>query len=934
VPKRTRHRRMQPIAARDAEEAELLARVVDHYHAAMKESPEALGYLEQRGLGHPEVVEHFELGFANRTLGYRLPARSAKVGEELRTRLEQLGVYRTTGHEAMNGCLVVPLRDETGRVVQLYGRRIDAHLKTGTPKHLYLAGGHRGVFNREGLEHAEEAILCEAVLDALTFWCAGFRHVTTAYGVEGLTQEVIDALVAAKVRRVKIAFDRDEAGDRGAEKVAAKLEALGMETFRVVFPRGMDANAYAKKVAPAERSLDLVLRQAVWLGKGRPLVEVGDLEIAQPEGAADAEVSLGEATAPVEPSVEETSMAEAVASEPIPPAIEEKATAAAAPPAAPAPPAPEPPLLVASSAQRGDAPAIEQQGDDVYATFVATKRRWRVRPAHKGAAPGELRANVLVSHEVDGGGFFVDVVDLYSARQRGALTKQAAEDLRMPEEGIRRELGAIVLELERLRDAARAAEQKKPEAGAMTAAEREEALRLLRDPRLLDRVLEDLERAGVVGEETNKLVSYLAATSRKLEEPLAVVIQSSSAAGKSSLMEAVLALMPDEERVQYSAMTGQSLFYMSGEDLKHKILAIVEEEGAERASYALKLLQSEGELTIASTGKDPATGRHVTQTYRVEGPVMIFLTTTASDVDEELLNRCLVLTVDEGRDQTQAIHERQRRAQTLAGRLEREGRKQVRRLHKNAQRLLRPMIVVNPYAMELSFPDHATRTRRDHMKYLTLISAVTLLHQHQRPVRTATERGRRIEYIEATRQDVAVATRLAQGVLGRSLDELPPQTRRLLELLAAMVAERVQREGLSRAEVRFTRRQVREWTRWGQTQLKLHLDRLEEHEYLLAHRFGRSARLHQYELLLGDEGGLGAAARRVAGLNYDPTSSGGGGSSSGGHRGMIGPSSGHDRGAPDERHRSKKATDAISSLNGSKNTSPVSPTSPHATPSS
>src|SRR5207247_9236997 len=99
---------------------------------------------------------------------------------------------------------------------------------------------------------------------------------------------------------------------------------------------------------------------------------------------------------------------------------------------------------------------------------------------------------------------------------------------------------------------------------------------------------------------------------------------------------------------------------MSGQDLKHKVLAIVEEEGAERASYALKLLQSEGELTIASTGKDPATGRLVTQEYRVEGPVMIFLTTTAIEVDDELLNRCLVLTVDEGRDQTRKIHEGRR----------------------------------------------------------------------------------------------------------------------------------------------------------------------------------------------------------------------------------------------------------------------------------
>ena len=153
-----------------------------------------------------------------------------------------------------------------------------------------------------------------------------------------------------------------------------------------------------------------------------------------------------------------------------------------------------------------------------------------------------------------------------------------------------------------------------------------------------------------MGEGANRLAAYLACTSRKLEKPLAVIIQSTSAAGKSMLMESVLAMFPEEERIQYSAMTGQSLYYLGETNLKHKILAIVEEEGAEKAGYALKLLQSEGELTIASTGKDPHTGRMETQEYHVEGPVMIFLTTTAVEIDEELLNRCLILTVDESRE--------------------------------------------------------------------------------------------------------------------------------------------------------------------------------------------------------------------------------------------------------------------------------------------
>jgi hypothetical protein len=530
--------------------------------------------------------------------------------------------------------------------------------------------------------------------------------------------------------------------------------------------------------------------------------------------------------------------------------------------------------------------------DDV--TMLLGPRRWRVRGLGKNLSPGQLRVNAMVSS--DDGVFFVDTLELYSARQRAAYTKQAAQDLGVDEAVVRGDLGHVLSELERRQDA-QIQETLAPKAPAFAIgeAEREEALELLRDPRLLERVARDIGRCGVVGEETNKLVGYLAATSRKLEAPLAVVIQSTSAAGKTSLMDGVLALMPPEELVQYSAMTGQSLFYMGEQDLKHKVLGIVEEQGAERASYALKLLQSEGELTIASTGKDPATGKLVTQTYRVEGPVMIFLTTTAIEVDEELLNRCLVLTVDEGREQTRAIHAEQRLGQTLPGLLAKQERESIRRVHRNAQRLLRPLLVVNPFAEELTFADHATRTRRDHMKYLTLIRAVALLHQHQRPVRRVEHAGKTVEYIEATRGDIEVATRLAHAVLGRSLDELPPQTRRLLELLDVMVTERATAKATARANVRFTRREVREHTRWGPTQVQLHLRRLEELEYVVVHRGGRGATM-DYELVYAGEGAEGERFALGLGQAYDANLSGPERDLSASSRPQVGPESVGSRG--------------------------------------
>jgi hypothetical protein len=249
-------------------------------------------------------------------------------------------------------------------------------------------------------------------------------------------------------------------------------------------------------------------------------------------------------------------------------------------------------------------------------------------------------------------------------------------------------------------------------------------------------------------------------------------------------------------------------------------------------------------------------------------------------MDEELLNRCIVLTVDEGREQTRAIHERQRRARTLEGVVARQERQRILALHQNAQRLIRPLFVVNPYAAELRFPDHQTRMRRDHTKYLGLIEAVALLHQYQRPIKTVEHRGQKLRYIEVTKQDIEVANRLAHEVLGRSLDELPPQTRRLLGLLDEMATAECERLGLDRGDFRFSRRQVRERTGWGDTQLKVHLGRLVEMEYVIAHRgSGHSQRLG-YELVyvrgVGDGPFLPGliGADELGGHEYDANRSG------------------------------------------------------------
>jgi DNA primase len=864
-----------PVAL-DADDRAVLLQVVDYYRLSLKQSPEALTYLQSRGLNHPELIDTFKLGFANRTLGLRLPDKRRVEGAQIRARLERLGVYRASGHEHFNGSLIVPVLDAHGQVCELYGRKVTARLREGTPLHLYLPGNAtrgRGVFNVAAFtatgSAAKEIILCESIIDALTFWCAGFRNVTTAYGVEGFTDELLAAFKSHGIARVLIAYDRDEAGERAAVKLAGILMGEGMECFRIQFPKGMDANEYALKVTPAAKSLGLLVRQASWLGKGKPPERVAVQAI---ERVSAPTVASGVVELPAEADLQAKSSSSPIkycgssyvnnsssigngvpslAAEPVgadaPTVVAAHAatTAAAVPVAAPVIDIDTQPVQRVPTPE----PISEVAANEITLHFGEGEkaRRWRVRGLAKNLAYEVLKVNVLVAQAEN---FHVDTFDLYAARARAAYLSQAAAELGAAEDVLKADLGRVLLKLEALQEQAiQAALQPKAAAQpAMNADEHMAALDLLNAPDLPARILADFEAAGVVGESTNKLVGYLAAVSRKLDRPLAVVIQSSSAAGKSSLMDAILSFVPEEERIQYSAMTGQSLFYMGQTNLKHKILAIAEEEGASRASYALKLLQSEGELTIASTGTDPATGNLITQEYRVEGPMSLFMTTTAIDIDEELMNRCLVLSVDENRDQTRAIHQLQRARRTLAGLQKKHEKQAILTVHKNAQRLLRSLAVVNPYADQLTFLDDRTRTRRDHDKYLTLIDTITLLHQHQRKIHSVDVNGQRVEYIEATLSDIELANKIAHEVLGTSLDELPPQTRRMLTGVHALVRAKMATLGAQQRDIRFSRTEVRTATGLSDTQARLHLERLCAMEYLLIHR-GQRGQSYEYELL-------------------------------------------------------------------------------------
>jgi len=375
--------------------------------------------------------------------------------------------------------------------------------------------------------------------------------------------------------------------------------------------------------------------------------------------------------------------------------------------------------------------ALQVTSTDYGFVMAVDGRRYEVRGLLKNDS--KLKATVKgIVQEKSKRRLHVDTVDFYSARSRTYLIKGLCDLFGSGEDIIGEDVQKL-LEL--------AEDYRQPETGAetkevMTGADKATALAFLKNPDMFDEILTDFETIGYTGEEMNKLLCYIAAVSRKMEQPLSVMIQSRSAAGKSYLQDTVLSMVPEADFVKYTRLTDQALFYKDKDSLKHKILAIEELDGMNGAVYSIRSIQSSKKITIAYTGKDPVTGELKTQDNTVEGPLMVFITTTQVDIDGETASRFVFISIDESEEMTKKILTKQRQSQTMEGMINKLKAGQIIKKHQNANRLLKPLCVFNHYADLLTFTSKSLRARRDHTKYLNLILAIAYLFQYQRKSRT------------------------------------------------------------------------------------------------------------------------------------------------------------------------------------------------------
>ncbi len=505
-----------------------------------------------------------------------------------------------------------------------------------------------------------------------------------------------------------------------------------------------------------------------------------------------------------------------------------------------------------------DASAIRETVDGLDACF--DERCYQLRVILQ-PGPNRLRATIRALGEA--GRFAVETIDFYSARSRRGLVAEAARLFGHP-------LDVIESDMSRLTGAAEAY-VKRHTTGVRTAApemrgdERAAGLKLGRSPDLVGEIVRDMTALGMVGEETNKLLAYLVMTSRRLSEPLALLIVSGSGAGKSHLQDTALALCPEEDLIRLTSLTDQALYYRGEDSLRHKVLALEEQAGAKGAGYAIRNLLSAHKLVIETTAKNAMTGKLEAQLYTVHGPTAVFQTTTNPSTDAETRSRFIVVSVDESPEQTRAILRRQREAHTLEGLHRRQSREAILQRHHAFQRLPRALSVVNPFEPLLSYPDEHLLVRRDHPKYLQLVLTLAFLHQLQRPLRHDPDLG---EYIEVTLDDVAIANQLAHQVFGNSLSDLSRPAHDLLALMDSFLRDRP--KGAMETDT-FTRRELREAIHWGDTRLRTHLRELVslEHVVALSGRFGTTYRYRRVPHSANGNGRFLAGLKSVEQIRHE-----------------------------------------------------------------
>ncbi len=640
--------------------------------------------------------------------------------------------YRTD-YAHLRNCVIFALKDQTDQIVSLYGRSVTA---TNNNKHYYTKN-RRGLYPGYPATDTQTLIITEAIVDAATLQTHTDHPVLSLYGTNGWNEEHTAAIKRlSNLEEVIFFLDGDEAGHQAIQTYAPLVKAMctGIKISQVRTPDGEDANSLAQN-HPGQESqiLNHLIDSRTFL--------------FSPEKSSRTSES---------------------------PSDENKKTQ----------------LSKLSTLDTTNPEYITMQTDQMHFTIIGGI----------GLYPLDRMKVTLKIQKADSTNWMHrlrQTVDLYQDDTVEKLARKVAERLEIGSTKVHQAL----LQLTELAEDHRLSQienqkAKKPPKRILTQAQRRKATVFLQSKNLLKRTNQAIGKAGVVGEQNNRLLMYLVFTSRLREQPLHIVSLGSSGTGKTYLQEKVAALIPEDQKLEITAISENAFYYFDRTELKNKLVLIEDLDGAsdDKVLFAVRELQSKRRISKTIPIKD-SKGNLKTITLQVEGPISLAGTTTRERLYEDNANRSLLIYLDSSKDHKEKIMAYQR--QVSAGKINQTEEAQMREFMQDVQSVLRPIRVINPFAEMLTIPQSVFKPLRTNSHYLHFIETVTFYHQCQREIKYQNGQA----YIETTIEDIQAANQLLKDVLLAKSDELTKASRRFLDLLKIYLA-REKRDSFYSSQVR------------------------------------------------------------------------------------------------------------------------------------
>jgi DNA primase len=759
------------VAASEMERIAILTKAFRYYENGIKTSPRGKAYLDSRGMNQATPNRPgIEVGFNSGNF-------LARAGEHLKASALKYGLaYSGRGgscHPFAKDSLVFPLKNRDKKIVGLYFRSLD---EKATTRHYYLKD-RQGLYPGYPKPETTRLILTESIIDTASLMLVpeitkGYQ-ILACYGTNGFTEEHTQAIKSLEnLMEITLFFDGDTAGTEGVKKNARLLKSIkpNIKISFIETPGGEDINSLSISHEPEIFAHLLESRKEI------------EASFFSTEKKNSTDLSAG----PKDQSQQIT---------------------------------------------RSTNHQINTQNPNKITYFTDTAHYYV-----KGGLRQELdrmQVSLMIESKNNSSNYgrYRNRLDLYENKQVERMAREAAEKLSLRADLIELDLYRLTDLLEDHRDQQTGHPSDKPRV-LPSATEAGQCKDFLSKPNLIPRFNDLIGKAGVVGEENNRVFLFCIAASCRMPDTLHALIQGSSGSGKTHLLVKISSFIPDEDVKRFTRVTESSFYNYGQYDLQNKLICLEDLDGMkEEAQLAFRELQSREMLSSSTTGQDEK-GNNRAYEKIVYGPIASMACTTKGEIYEDNMNRCFLIAVDETQEQTHRIIQYQNKK--ASGKIDSREEKKITEFIQNCIRMLKPYEVINPYADKVQLPEEAHKIRRLNDLYQSFVKQITLMNQYRRKKVERSEilteaPGNKREVLITEKEDLQVAAEIMFDSIVLKIDELDGSLRLFYEKLKEYVKAK---GGQHHETYSFGQREVRQALNVSKSQLQRYINDLLSLEYI------------------------------------------------------------------------------------------------------